>query len=309
VKRLAWVIGEGGMLGSHLVNVLPAQGFEVFSPHLKFNWDDKNQVIFQIKNVFDVFSREIIGYKGWMIFWAAGNSNMLTKDSDVAKENEIFDSLIQCLEEQKHISMKGIFAVASSAGAIYADSQLSIVSENSPVCPNTSYALGKLQQEKLIINLSTQNPLISAAIFRISTLYGIRANNFNSQGLINAMARKILNHQDIEFFVPLNTFRDFIHVEDASLLIAKILNEAFENPKTFIKIVSSGETHSIDEIIEIFRKKIKHPFSYKCKLNEFSNIYNKRVNFQSTLPGGVEYSRIRGLEEGIGDLLMQLNYP
>lgn len=297
------------MLGSHLVNILPAQGFEVFSPHLKFNWEDKGQVIGQIKSVFDVFAREIIGYKGWMIFWAAGNSNMLASDSDIAKEKEIFDSLVQCLEKQKRISMKGIFAFASSAGAIYADSQLSIVTENSPVCPNTSYALGKLQQEKLIINLSKQIPLISAAIFRISTLYGIRTNNFNSQGLINAMARKILDNQDIEFFVPLNTFRDFIHVEDASLLIAKTLNEAFENPETFIKIVSSGATHSIEEIIEIFRKKVKYSFGYKCKLNEFSNIYNKRVNFQSTLPCGVESPRIRSLEDGIADLLMQLNYP
>jgi UDP-glucose 4-epimerase len=308
VKKLAWVIGEGGMLGSHLVKVLPAQGFEVFSPHLKFNWNDKNQAIFQIKNVFDVFSREIIGYKGWMIFWAAGNSNMLTSDSDVAIENEIFDSLVQCLEEQKRISMKGIFAVASSAGAIYADSRLPIVSENSPVCPNTSYALGKLQQEKLIINLSKQNPLISAAIFRISTLYGIRSNNFNSQGLINAMARKILNHQDIEFFVPLNTFRDFIHVEDASLLIAKILNEAFENPETFIKIVASETSHSIEQIIDMFSRKIKYPFSYKYTLNAYTNIYNNRVDFKSSRFSGVNSPKIRSLEEGIGDLLKQLNY-
>ncbi len=295
------------MLGSHLVSTLSAQEFRIFSPHLKFNWGDKDEVICQIKKTFDNFIIEATKYKGWIIFWAAGNSNMLTSDSEVVKENVIFEFLVQHLESQKYLPPSGIFAIASSAGAIYADSQIPVVSENSPVYPNTAYAKGKLQQENLIINLSRRNPLIRSAIFRISTLYGIRPNNLNNQGLINAMAKKIHNQEEINFFVPLSTRRDYIHVEDASLLIAKVLKNIGAKPGTFMKIVSSEKTHSIEELLDIFRKKIKYPIKFTCALNKFYFIYSKNIEFRSSTFKDIDDIKIRALEEGVENLLRQLS--
>lgn len=307
VRNLVWVIGEGGMLGSHLVSTLSAHEYKIFSPHLKFNWGDNDEVICQIKNIFDNFIIEASKFGGWIIFWAAGKSNMLASNSEVAIENEIFEFLVQHLVRQKNLPPNGIFAIASSAGAIYADSQIPIVSETSAVYPNTPYAIGKLKQENLIINLSRRNPLISSAIFRISTLYGIRPNNLNSQGLINVMAKKIHNHEEIKFFVPLSTRRDYIHVEDASLLIAKVLKNIGTKPGTFMKIVSSEKTYSIEELIDIFRRKIEYPIKFNCTLNEFSFSYSKNIEFRSNTFRDVEDIKIRALEEGVENLLRQLS--
>lgn len=295
------------MLGSNLALAFPAEGFKVFSSHIKLNWENRTELFSQLKELVINFANEAAKHRRWTIFWAAGKSNMLSSDLEISNENDIFNFLLQCLKDQNIFALSGVFAIASSAGGIYADSRLPIVTESSPVFPNSPYARGKLFQEELLINLSRAYPHIGVAIFRISTLYGFRASGFSRQGLIGAISQKIQNHEEIEFFVPLSTRRDFIHVEDASLLIAKILKNIGINPGIFIKIISSERTHSIEEVLNIFRKKVNGPIRFNCTLNKASLIYNRNFEFRSNTFIDVKDIKIRGLEEGIENLLCHLS--
>ena len=159
------------------------------------------------------------------------------------------------------------------------------------------------------MDLSSNNSGIHAAIFRLSTLYGNRYKGFNRQGLIGSMAQKILNCEEIEFFVPLSTRRDFIHVEDAALLVSKILKNMDTKPSTFIKIVAAERTYSIEDILDVFRIFIKHPIKFRCSTNDFSKIYSKNIEFRSNVFVDLEGLEIRDLHKGVNDLLSQLSSP
>lgn len=301
--RLVWVIGQGGMLGSHLAHELPHHGFQVFTCPFNLNWSDTDELFFQIDRSIEVFAEQASKFTQWTIFWAAGVSSMVSSDLEVYREIEIFRYAVDRVQQSKLTFQSGMFSIASSAGAIYANSSLEVVSEDSPVSPNSFYAFGKLEQEKLLANLSNKKYNISTSIFRISTLYGHRLNGYSRQGLIGLLAQKILNLEEVELFVPLKTYRDFIHVEDACFIISDVLKNITGKPGNFIKIVASENSYSIEQVLDVFRGKVDKPMRVKIALNQYSDLYSHKINFRSNKLKFIGEKMLMSLEDGVGDIL------
>lgn len=301
--NLIWVIGQGGMLGSNLAHELPHHGLEVFTCPYNLNWSDKYELFSQLERSVEIFSEQSKQFNHWTIFWAAGVSSMTSSDLEISRETEILKYLIDCIKHSKLISLNGMLSIASSAGAVYANSEFEVISEDSHVSPNSFYGIGKLEQEKLLANISNAVSNISTSVFRISTLYGYRLNGYSRQGLIGMLALKILNHEEVELFVPLNTYRDFIHVKDASFIIASALKNMIGKSGNFIKIVASENSYSIEQVIDIFKKKTNLPVRVVVTHNKYSDLYHRRIIFRSNSLK-ISGDRINmSLEAGIVDLL------
>src|SRR5258706_11384893 len=117
---------------------------------------------------------------------------------------------------------RGSFVLSSSAGAIYAGSTDPVVTETTAECPTTGYGRGKLRQEQLVRSFADRAPTqVTSLIARISTLYGPGQSAEKPQGLISHMARQIIRNLPIQIYVPLDTIRDYITVNDASTKIMK----------------------------------------------------------------------------------------
>ena len=125
--------------------------------------------------------------------------------------------LLQRLEAEPHlISAPGAIAFASSAGGIYAGAKDAVITEHTPPAPTTAYAREKLVQEDLIQAFVLANQRTAALLARVSTIYGPGQATGKQQGLLTHIARRILRNQPIQIYVPYDTIRDYIAVDDAA---------------------------------------------------------------------------------------------
>jgi UDP-glucose 4-epimerase len=251
----ALVIGEGGLLGSHLRSELQSQGFSVFSHAQSFSWEDAEMLSKQFQFVIEEFAKTVNSGEDWSIYWSAGISTMHSSEQDLLKETYQFNEFIQVTLKSGLDLSKGVLIFSSSAGAVYAGSKERLITEHSPVAPINPYGLEKLKQEKLLATIMFEYSELTILIARISTLYGVRNRRSSRQGLLAQISRNVVLNQPIHIYVPLETMRDYIHAQDAALCIIKTVR-VIQNKGggIFTKIVAYEKTHSIADIMGIFKR-------------------------------------------------------
>jgi len=161
----------------------------------------------------------------------------------------------------------GAVFLASSAGGVYAGSPDPPFREDSPVRPLAPYGENKLTQEALVRAWSNQTgtPVL---IGRISNLYGPGQNTSKNQGLITMVCRRVVAHQPLTLYVPLDTIRDYCYVTDASRLVADGLRrlrrhgvERTESAPVVVKIIASQQPATIGTVLAQVRWVTKRPVS------------------------------------------------
>ena len=287
--KKAWIIGEGGLLGSYLKAELQAQhGIQLFTPNAIFAWDNSDILMQQFKLVLDTFAQTITVEDEWMIFWSAGTGTMHSTELDLAGETNIFAHFIQLALHSSLNLSKGLLQFASSAGAVYAGSTDSVITENSSAFPVNPYAREKLKQEQLLEKEVHKNPQLTVLVTRISTLYGNRIKQKDNQGLLAKISHQVVRNQPIHIYVPLETMRDYIHAQDAASCILKTAQNLQDRGGGFyMRLVSSERAYSIAEIISIFKRashksiRVIHyaipTTAYYMKNMQYRSIHNKNV--------------------------------
>jgi UDP-glucose 4-epimerase len=106
--------------------------------------------------------------------------------------------------------------LASSAGGIYAGAPEVPLTERSPARPLSAYGEAKLRQEQALAHWAEGRPEVSTLVARIANLYGPGQRADKPQGLISQMSRCLIHRRPVHIYVPLDTVRDFVFVEDAA---------------------------------------------------------------------------------------------
>ena len=102
-------------------------------------------------------------------------------------------------------------------------------------------------------------------IGRLTNIYGPGQNLSKSQGLVSQVCRRTLAHEPFVLYVPLDTIRDYIYVDDASFLIADGLDRlrrgypADASHPVVVKILASGRGTTIATVLSEVRQIIKRP--------------------------------------------------
>lgn len=254
--KKAWVIGAGGLLGSHIREELQAQSaIQLFNPSAQFAWHQSETLLQQLTVAVEDFAQTVAPDDEWVIFWAAGIGTMHSTEQDLAGETHFFTHLVQRVLHSSLSLSKGVFQFASSAGALYAGSTEGVITESSLVLPINPYAREKLKQEQILKKAVSQNPQLTVLITRISTLYGNRVKQASSQGLLAKMSHQVVRNQPIHIYVPLETMRDYIHAQDAARgIVRTTLITLQKRGGFFIKLIASEKAYSIAEIIAIFKR-------------------------------------------------------
>jgi NAD dependent epimerase/dehydratase family len=142
----------------------------------------------------------------------------------------------------------GALFVASSAGGIYAGSAQPPFSEQTPARPISPYGHAKLATEWLAADFSERTG-VPVLIGRIANLYGPGQNVDKPQGLVSQLCRAHLTRTPVSIYVPLDTARDYLYVDDAARVIVDGLERVREEGGRKIKIIASGRTTSVAAII------------------------------------------------------------
>lgn len=287
---IAWIIGSKGLLGSAIARVLKRQKLSVFSPDQRITWEREADIEGQLRAAIAAFATQVRSEKCWEIYWVAGVGTMGSTDDELGLEKRVLASLLRIIEGNVELmTHSGALAFASSAGAIYAGSRVEVIDEATPIAPTTPYARAKLEQEELIrAFLSKTN--VTGLLARMTTLYGPGQTTAKQQGLIAHIARSVVRNRPIQIYVPFETIRDYIWIDDAAISMVNNLRGVCAQSRILTKIIASELPVTIAEILAIFRRLTRRPIRIVTSAGRLTSVYSRRVHFSSTT--GIEMASL-----------------
>lgn len=244
------VLGANGFLGSHLVDKLIAskhfvRAFDKYFDHnTKFTFSENIEIVHgEFLNENDL-GEALDGIDFVFHFIStttpisSENNPLVEIDTNVRYSVELFQ---QCVEK----NVKRV-VYASSGGSIYGNTGLDVINESVLPDPISPYAIGKLAVEKFL-GYFYHKAGLESVVYRISNPYGSRQSLNTKQGVIPIFLNQVLNDEPITVYGDGSMIRDFIYVSD----VANMIVESFENSKSRVYNIGSGEGVSINELIQI----------------------------------------------------------
>lgn len=285
MKRV-WVLGAGGMLGGAVTRDLCRNVVEVYRYPEPFDWGNLQLVRVQFDRAISEFLTGLAVGDTWEIYWAAGVGSMGSSRLDLGGETTALEGFLATLTQRLLIcGIPGVLGFASSAGALYSGSPDFEITELTPVMITNSYGEAKLAQEQLLEHFASRQNVATVLIARFSTLYGPGQAQGKRQGLLSHIARCALRHQPVEIFVPLDTSRDYLYIDDAaSDFIASVQALQAGNERFQVRIVAAERSVTISEIVATFNRLNKRRLRIVCCRNNLSVLYAPRVAYRSVSP-------------------------
>ena len=250
---LIWIIGAGGLLGSALVRASQ-------QPYVSSNipWSDHDAAITHLTQDLQNFKNKIVEepHQPWSIVWAAGRTSTSSSQDEADAELTTFAAFVDLLSQNPPAG-KGCFALASSAGGIYSGSEDPPFTSLTKPVPTGVYGQLKLAQEQIAQNLLSTS--MSVLIARIANLYGPGQNLAKLQGFISRLAYSAISKEQVNVFVPLDTLRDYIYVDDAATLLLHWTQQCTQENEAHtggtktarVIIIASGEPLSLGYLINL----------------------------------------------------------
>ncbi len=213
-NSLVWILGQGGFLGSALVDEHIRRGDTVFAAD-SISWSLPSARLDDFRRNWDHFLQH--SHDGnRKIIWAAGTSGVSVESSPIDNELACFKDLVTTIRNHEH-SGNMQFYLCSSAGGAYAGSVEPPFTSSTIAIPQSHYGEMKLLIEELATGPLAAN--MPVTVGRISNLYG--PWNGARQGLINRLCRAGLDRNPLNLYVPMGTVRDYLYISDAAQLIAE----------------------------------------------------------------------------------------
>jgi len=310
-SALAWVLGKGGLLGSHLAQAIAAglpdtDYWDCITP--KFVWADAPLLHTQLREAVGAFAKTVLeGYRSWMVLWAAGAGVVGSTEPALEAEAKAWGFLLQLLGEHFDVNsdrLSGTVFLASSAGGVYGESSEQPFTEASRCLPISAYGRNKLLQEQVLETWASSRPHIAYLIGRISNIYGPGQNLKKPQGVISQISCRLIYHCPVRLYVPLDTIRDYIFIDDCAKAIVQCLaslacirrgawsvecetsshaaRPTLHAPRGLVKIFAAEQATSLAQIVSIFSRIAakRHPKLLRIS-TPTSNEQPRRLGFRS----------------------------
>lgn len=154
----------------------------------------------------------------------------------------------------------------SSGGTVYGNSTNEKFCESDILAPISYYGLSKQIIENNIL-FEHRTKKMEYLIIRPSNPYGPGQSLFSNQGLIAVSLGKIINKSPIIIWGNGDSIRDYIYIDDLSKIFFELIDK---NIKNEIINIGSGEGHSINDVITIFKNIL--PKSFEVEYEKSRNV-------------------------------------
>ena len=295
MTTLAWVIGRGGLLGSHVAATLAhsSQVTEWKPAGGPFPWSDRERLDARFVKSLEGFLEAAGGQRTGSIFWCAGSGVVATPAAAMAAETETWERFLARLGSElarrPRLRRPLNIILASSAGAIYAGAREAPFTEGSSTRPLSPYGEAKLLQERALVRWAETQPEVSTLVARIANLYGPGQRPDKPQGLISQMSRCLIHHRPLHIYVPLDTVRDFVFVEDAARALVRWsarLNRETDNAGRAVhvlKICASECPTTIAGLVGGFARLGRRRLRIVSGIHPLAGQHPQRLQFRSTV--------------------------
>lgn len=259
MTHVAWVVGARGLLGSGVSRAIARRPEWEAMPQSSLPWHDPDAFADSARQAI----RRLLALAAargarWNIIWAAGSVVTSSPAEAFEREQGQLHRFLEILkEETAGVGVRGAVFFASSAGGVYSGSVSPPFTELTEAAPISRYGAFKLEMEAQLRLFSLQTG-IPSLVGRITNLYGPGQRLDKMQGLISHLALSRFTGKPVFIFVPLETVRDYIFVDDcAGLILDALARLAAEmgsaSPRTVTKILGSGEGVSISTLLGYYR--------------------------------------------------------
>ena len=247
-----WIIGAGGLFGSALARVAASGGHTVTTSY-RVPWSEPEQALEHLLNdAQDFIDGNEKDPAPWTIAWAAGHVTTASSSESADQEMDLFTGFITGLTSvisKLDAPARGKFLLVSSAGGIYGGASNPPFGADSPPCPVGPYGALKLAQEDVTRERLPES--MDTTVVRLANLYGPGQDLAKLQGLISRLALSAVTREPLTMFVPLDTLRDYIYVDDASRLALHWLTT--DSSPSQIRVIASGQPTSLGQLISLMQ--------------------------------------------------------
>ncbi|MFD4959966.1 NAD-dependent epimerase/dehydratase family protein [Microbacterium sp. NPDC058389] len=214
------------------------------------DWSSPERAVHDLRAALETFAREAEG-SACEIYWCAGRGVTSTPREKLDEEVAVFRAFLADVEAVlgSRADDTRLF-LASSVGGAYAGSDAPPFTEATPPRPLSAYGDAKLEMESALAALSRRSG-IRSFIARITNLYGPGQDLAKGQGLISVLVESSVTGRPVAIYVPLDTLRDYIYVDDCARVIDAGMLRLSAQPAgtSVVKIVGSMNALSIGAII------------------------------------------------------------
>lgn len=300
---LLWIVGSSGLLGSSVASAARTRpDWRIIEDH-GLDWSlDATALGAQVRERTEALLRAA-GDDRWAIVWAAGAVVPASTDAEAEAELAAAKSAFRAIAETivaapPGTAGRGAILLASSAGGVYAGSADPPFTETTVPVPTSPYGELKLGMERTLATVAGTAG-IPTVIARIANLYGPGQDLGKQQGLISHLAKSRYGLATTSIYVPLDTLRDYLHVDDAAAMVLDALELAAERGGVTTKILCSGASATISTLL----KTITHVTHGRPRVvlgtSELAARQATDLRLRSTVWTELDRREFRGLAEGV----------
>jgi UDP-glucose 4-epimerase len=236
-ERTAWVIGATGLLGSAVCRRLVTQGRELRTTEVP--WEDPPAAVDALLRAAEQLP------EGWEAYWCAGAGVVGSSQAELDAEIAVLEGFLTRWDPRP--AGNGFF-LASSAGGVYAGASGPPFTEHTEPAPISAYGRAKLRSEEIATEFAVRTST-ALLVGRLANLYGPGQNLDKPQGLVSQLCLAQLTRQPLSVYVPLDTMRDYLFVDDAAAMAVASLGAVTKSGRRALKVFASERSTTVGAVL------------------------------------------------------------
>jgi UDP-glucose 4-epimerase len=251
-----FVVGAGGLLGGAVSAQLSRRPGSLVV-RAAVPWHDEDASVAALTEQF----RPVVGRGAtWSLVWCAGAGVVASGLDALDRERRVIQRFLEAsaAELDEEAAARGSAFVASSAGGVYAGSTGAPFHEGTEPLPLAPYGWSKLGVEQLFRTWAGTTG-VPVVVGRFANIYGPGQDLAKAQGLVSQLCLAHLQGRPSSIYVPVDTIRDYLFVDDAAALTVAALDRAATLPAGTVvtKIMASGLGVTIGALIAELQRVVK----------------------------------------------------